>query len=122
MRTLTPYGVMARSIHALHPLSVPHLSSAPRPIGHPLEMGRALGHWLFCWVALSLALCLTGCLCPSAAALRALASDPATVKLNVRSPWGSVDFERNNPNPAPPHEGYNEGGAALGVRANPSRR
>jgi hypothetical protein len=67
------------------------------------------------------AVALTGCLSPSAATIRALASDPATVKLNVRTPWGAMDFERNNPAPAALHEGYNTGNPELKVRTSPPR-
>lgn len=50
-----------------------------------------------------LSLALTGCLCPNAATIRALATDPATVKLNVRTPWGAMDFERSNAAAPEPH-------------------
>lgn len=49
-------------------------------------------------LALFIVVLLSGCSSTNVTKLvQAAAKDPASVKISVRSPWGTVDYERTNP-------------------------
>ncbi len=50
------------------------------------------------FASLFLAGLLTGCAATNATEMiKAAAQDPATVKMTMTTPWGTVQYERNNP-------------------------
>lgn len=79
----------------MHRMPNPQPPARPRP-----RIGLAHRFRVAC-IILCLALPLTGCLSPHKT-ITALASNPASVDIEVRTPWGTTTVRRRNPCACPP--------------------